>query len=158
MLRKILLALLIVLIVVQFIQPPLNKGAASTANDITSAVQVPDTIMSLLKNACYDCHSNFTKYPWYSKITPINWWLYNHVKEGKQHLNFSAFTGTYKRKMRKLEESAELVEKHEMPMESYLWMHTEAGLSQQQRQMIIDWCNTSREKLMQDSLIASTRP
>ncbi len=152
MLKKILLGLLIVLLIGQFIQPPKNKGAVASANDITHSVQVPDTIMSLLKTACYDCHSNSTSYPWYSKITPVNWWLYNHIQEGKKNLNFSEFTGTYRRKMRKLEESGELTEKHEMPIGSYLWMHEEAALTDAQRKMIVDWTNTARQQLLQDSI------
>lgn len=152
MLKKILLILLLVFIIAQFIQPPKNNASAATANDITHAVQVPDTVMALLKLACYDCHSNSTNYPWYSKITPINWWLYNHIEEGKKHLNFSEFTGTYKRKMRKLEESGELTEKHEMPINSYLWIHKDADLTDAQRKLIVDWTNTARQQLLQDSL------
>jgi hypothetical protein len=152
MLKKILLILLVVLIIAQFIQPPKNNGAVATSNDITNSVQVPDSVMALLKAACYDCHSNTTRYPWYSKITPVNWWLYNHINEGKHHLNFSEFTGTYRRKMRKLEESGELTEKHEMPINSYLWIHKDADLTDGQRKLIVDWTNTARQQLLQDSL------
>src|SRR6478735_5420860 len=117
MLRKILLILLIVIIIAQFIRPPHNNGNAASANDITHAVQVPDSVMSLLKIACYDCHSDHTRYPWYNNITPVNWWLHNHVTEGKRHFNFSQFnTGSFKRRAKRLDEVAETVEKHEMPL------------------------------------------
>jgi hypothetical protein len=108
--------------------------------------------MTLLKVACYDCHSNSTIYPWYSRITPVNWWLYDHIKEGKRELNFSEFTGSYKRKMRKLEETAEQTEKHEMPISSYLWLHKEARLNDAQRKLIADWANNARRQLLQDSI------
>jgi len=152
MLKKILLGLLIVLIIAQLFQPPHNKGAAVTQNDISHSVQVPDSVMRLLKIACYDCHSNYTRYPWYSKITPVNWWLNDHINEGKRHLNFSEFTGSYKRKMKKLEETSELTEKHEMPISSYLWIHKDARLNEAQRKMIVDWANQSRQQLQQDSI------
>lgn len=152
MLKKILLGLLIVVILVQFFQPPHNNGSAATANDITHSVQVPDSVMGLLKIACYDCHSNYTRYPWYSKITPVNWWLNNHINEGKRKLNFSEFTGSYKRKMKKLDETGELTEKHEMPIGSYLWIHKDARLDKAQRQLIIDWANAAQKQLMQDSI------
>jgi len=155
MFKKILLGLLVFLIIIQFIQPSHNNGSAASANDITHSVPVPDTVMAILKFACYDCHSNYTRYPWYSKISPVNWWLYNHVSEGKRHLNFSEFTGSYKRKMRKLEESGELTEKHEMPIGTYLWMHKDARLNDAQRKLIIDWTNTAREELLRDSLAHS---
>jgi hypothetical protein len=152
MLRKILIGLLIVLIIGQFIQPPHNSDSPVTANYITHSVPVPDSVMALLKVACYDCHSNSTRYPWYSRITPVNWWLYNHIQEGKHHLNFSEFTGSYKRKMRRLEETAEMTEKHEMPIGSYLWIHKDARLSDAQRKLIIDWANNARQQLLQDSI------
>ena len=95
--KKILIGILVLLIVVQFIQPDLNKGSASSAQDVTHVVNVPDSVMSLLKTACYDCHSDNTRYPWYSKITPLNWWLKDHVDDGKKELNFSQFNkGTFK--------------------------------------------------------------
>lgn len=152
MFKKIGLGLLIILVIAQFFQPPHNKNSATSTNDITHIVPVPDSVMQLLKMACYDCHSNNTKYPWYSHITPVNWWLNNHINEGKRSLNFSAFTGSYRRKMRKLEETAELTEKHEMPISSYLWIHKDARLNDEQRKSIIDWANNSRQQLIRDSI------
>jgi Haem-binding domain len=153
MFKKILLVLLIVLIGVQLIQPPHNNGSAESAMDITHAVQVPDTVMALLKIACYDCHSDYTRYPWYSKITPVNWWLNNHIKGGKRNLNFSEFNkGSFRRKIHKLEETADQVEKHQMPIGSYLWIHKDARLNEAQRKTIIDWTNNARQQLQQDSL------
>lgn len=152
MLKKVLIGLLIILIIAQFFQPSKNTGNAKSATDITHVVPVPDTVMALLKIACYDCHSDSTRYPWYNHITPVNWWLKNHIDEGKRELNFSDFKGSYRRKMRKLEESAEQVEKHEMPIGSYLWIHKDARLSDSQRKLIIDWANNARQQLMQDSI------
>jgi len=153
MLKRILLIVLVVIIVAQFIQPPHNEGAAESPTDITHAVTVPDTVMAMLKRSCYDCHSNHTNYPWYSKITPVNWWLYNHINDGKRHFNFSDFnTGSYKRRVKRLDEVGETVEKHEMPLSSYLWIHKDAKLNDDQQRMIIDWAKGAQQKIMQDSL------
>ncbi|HEU0109309.1 MAG TPA: heme-binding domain-containing protein [Flavisolibacter sp.] len=153
--KKILIGILVLLIVVQFIQPDLNKGSASSAQDVTHVVNVPDSVMSLLKTACYDCHSDNTRYPWYSKITPLNWWLKDHVDDGKKELNFSQFNkGTFKRKEHKMEEVAETVEKFEMPLKSYLWIHSEAKLNDAERKLLIDWATASRKQIMQDSMMA----
>jgi hypothetical protein len=153
MVKKILLGLLTVLIIVQFIQPPHNNGSAESAADITHAVQVPDTVMALLKIACYDCHSDRTRYPWYSKITPVNWWLNNHINGGKRNLNFSEFNkGSFKRRIHRLEETADQVEKHEMPISSYLWIHKDARLNDAQRKIIVDWTENARQQLQQDSI------
>jgi len=153
MIRKILLVILVLLIIGQFIQPPHNNGAAATPNDITHAVPVPDTVMAMLKRSCYDCHSNHTEYPWYSKITPVNWWLNNHINDGKRGLNFSEFANkSFKRKAKRLDDVAEQVEKHEMPLNSYLWIHKDAKLTDAQEKMIIDWAKQSQNKVMEDSL------
>src|SRR6476619_8418710 len=128
---KILIGIIILLVLIQFIQPSHNNGTAEAATDITHTIPVPDTVMALLKVSCYDCHSNHTEYPWYSKITPVNWWLNNHINEGKRHLNFSDFTNrTLKRKIKSLDNVAETVDKHEMPLDSYLWIHKDAKLSE----------------------------
>ncbi len=151
--KKLLIGFILVLIVAQFIQPAQNNGTAEAATDITRVVPVPDSVMSLLKTACYDCHSNHTKYPWYSKITPVNWWLNNHIEEGKRELNFSTFANSsFRRKNKKLGETAEHVENHEMPLNSYTWLHAEARLSEAQRKTLIDWAHASQQKVMQDSL------
>jgi hypothetical protein len=148
MLKKILLGLLIVLIIAQFFQPSHNNGTALGAQDITHVVTVPDSVMNLLKTACFDCHSNHTNYPWYSKITPVNWWLNNHINGGKRHLNFSTFASyDLKRKDRKLDEVAETVKEHGMPLSSYLWIHNEARLTDAQRGMITSWVAEARKEL-----------
>ena len=151
--KKILIGLIVLLVLLQFFQPPHNNGTAETTTDIAHVVPVPDSVMHLLKTSCYDCHSNRTNYPWYSKITPVNWWLNNHIKEGKKELNFSAFAkGSFRRKNKKLEETGKLVEKHEMPLDSYLWIHTEARLNQAQRKLIVDWTHAAQMQVMKDSL------
>lgn len=158
MFKKILIGLLIVFLLSQFIRPPHNNGDPSSPTDITHMVDVPDTVMSLLKVACYDCHSNHTEYPWYSKITPVNWWLNNHIVDGKRHFNFSTFSaGSYKRMNKKMQEVGETVEKHEMPLSSYTWIHKDARLNDAQRKLIIDWAKEAEQKILQDSL-QKTKP
>src|SRR5213592_4683716 len=148
MLKKILVGLLIVFVLVQFIRPGHNDGMALGAHDFTHSVTVPDSVMSLLKTACFDCHSDHTNYPWYSKITPVNWWLKNHIDGGKRHLNFTTFdTCSLKRKDRRLDEIAETVKEHDMPISSYLWIHKEARLNDAQRAAITDWATAARVQL-----------
>jgi hypothetical protein len=156
MLKRTLIGLLVVLVLIQFIQPPKNNGNAQTATDITHVVPVPDTVMALLKIACYDCHSDSTRYPWYNHITPVNWWLRRHIDDGKRNCNYSHFAeGSYRRKIKRLEETAEQVEKHEMPISSYLWIHHDADLSDAQRKLIVDWAKSSKELVLKDSISKS---
>lgn len=128
------------LLVLQLVRPTRNEGTAYTTTDITHAVNVPPEIKQILETSCFDCHSNHTNYPWYANIQPIGLWMQNHVNEGKEELNFSDFTSySQKRKMKKLKELAEEIKEHEMPLESYLWIHKEAALSETQIQTITNW-------------------
>lgn len=138
--KKILIGLLIVLVVIQFVRPEKNTSGTVGANDIRVSNPVPANVLSVLKRACFDCHSNNTNYPWYANIQPVGWWLQNHINEGKEELNFSEF-GTYsaKKAAHKLEETAEMVEEKEMPLESYTWIHKNAKLTQDEIKLVADW-------------------
>ncbi|TAE61975.1 MAG: cytochrome C, partial [Bacteroidetes bacterium] len=90
-LRPALIALLGIFVVIQFIRPaPNNSGDESKG--IATKYPVPADVQTLLKTACNDCHSNSTVYPWYAGIQPVAWWLDDHIRDGKRHLNFSTFT------------------------------------------------------------------
>ena len=142
--KKILLGFIVAFIAAQAIQPSKNKGNAFGPNDITTSVSVPADVMSVLKRSCFDCHSDYTSYPWYDHITPVNWWVAHHIDEGKRELNFSQFNNyTPKRKTKKLEEIAETVENGEMPLKSYLIMHGNAELTPSERILIINWVKAS---------------
>ena len=108
-------------------------------------VPAPAEVMTLLRTSCYDCHSNETVWPWYSHVIPSKWFVRQHVVEGRGHLNFSTW-GEYppERADHKLEEVIEYVSEGWMPMESYVRMHGEADLSQDQRQAIVDWAEGVR--------------
>ncbi len=146
--RKILVALLLLFIVVQAIQPPKNNGSTVGPSDISQTVQVPDSVLHILKKSCYDCHSNYSTYPWYDRITPLNWWVADHITEGKRRLNFTTFGEYPPKKMdKKLKEIAETVEEDGMPLNSYLWMHGDARLNDKQKQMIVNWVASARAQM-----------
>ena len=145
---KIFIGVLILLILIQFIKPKRNNGQALGRNDFTHEILTSDTIMSILKVSCFDCHSNHTNYPWYAEINPVSWWLTHHVNEGKKELNFSEFaTYNARRKKKKLEEISEQVKEHEMPLSSYTLIHKDAKLNQQQIEAIVQWSNAARQQL-----------
>jgi len=144
-LRVALIAIVVLLVIAQFVQNNSNNGEAASPNDITHAVAVPPTVLQTLQTSCYDCHSNHTNYPWYAHIQPTGWWLNNHITDGKRELNFSEFnTYTTKRKNKKLEEIAEQVEKGEMPLDSYLWIHRDAKLTKAQANELINWAKSTK--------------
>ena len=106
--KNILTVLLLLFIGIQFIDIKKNISQDQSANEIGNHYNVPPKIQSILKTSCYDCHSNNTSYPWYSKIQPVKWWLADHVNSGKRHLNFDEFN-SYSRE-KKLEKLDEIVE------------------------------------------------
>lgn len=147
-LKRAGLALVAILIIIQFIHPSRNNNAAMSGNDISTVTQVPDEVNTLLHRACYDCHSNSTNYPWYSHVQPIDWWLNDHIVDGKRHLNFSEFA-TYKpmRKFKKMSEIAEEVEKGDMPLQAYTLIHKEAKFTDNEKQQVIAWATNAAKDL-----------
>ncbi len=131
---------LALLILIQFIQinktnPPLDPAA-----DIFAHLDAGDAFIAKVRDACYDCHSNEVEYPWYTNVQPVGWWIKKHINEGTKHLNFSEF-GNYeaKRAHHKLEECYEMVEKGEMPLNSFTWVHSEAKLTDLEREEMVKW-------------------
>lgn len=148
-LKKIGIALFAILVLIQFIRPERNGNWEKSDNDISMAINVPSDVQQILETSCYDCHSNHTTYPWYTNIQPIGWWLQNHVNEGKDELNFSEFK-TYKpkRQKHKLEEIAEQVNEHEMPLGSYTLIHKNAILTPEQNVALVNWAKQEFEKIV----------
>jgi len=97
-------------------------------------------VQNILEKACMDCHSNETKYPWYADVVPINYFLDNHIAEGREHLNFSEWNVLPpKDREHALEEIVEMVEKKEMPMLTYWLIHWEAKLTDAERATLVDY-------------------
>ena len=143
--KKILLLLLIVLAIAQFFGPEKNQGEMASIDAFISETHPSDEVKMILKESCFDCHSDVTRYPWYNNITPVNYWMSHHVEEGKEELNFSNWSSySIKRKDHKLEEVIEMVEEKEMPLPSYTWTHKEAKLTETQMKAVIDWAKQVR--------------
>ncbi|OIR12004.1 hypothetical protein GALL_62550 [mine drainage metagenome] len=147
-LKKILVALLVVLIVIQFIHPKKNQSTEILATDISKTYAVPKDVETILAKACNDCHSNNTIYPWYNNIQPVAWWLQDHVNEGKEHLNFSDFTSMkVARQYKRLDDCIKEVKEGGMPLDSYTWIHKNAILTDVEKQTLYNWCNAVRDSI-----------
>ncbi|MFQ5446965.1 MAG: heme-binding domain-containing protein [Saprospiraceae bacterium] len=145
--KNILLALPLLLVIIQFFQIDKTTPPHEAVKDFIALENPPLEIATLLHDACYDCHSNLTEYPWYTNVQPVAWWINNHINEGRQHLNFSNW-GSYnaKKKAHKAEELVEMVSEKEMPLKSFTWMHPEARLTNLQRKKMVDWLKTVETK------------
>ena len=138
--KKISVILLVAFILIQFFPIDKNNPAPTPQMDFLTIKNTPETTANLIRNGCYDCHSNETKYLWYSNVQPIAWFLQDHFEEGRKELNFSTFA-TYepKRQAHKLAEAIEQIEKGEMPLDSYIIAHSEAKFSEAQKQEVIQY-------------------
>ena len=147
MIRKLLWLLLIVFIVLQAFRPAKNNSG-DKSKDISLSYPVPDSVATILDKACNDCHSNNTRYPLYAEVQPLGWWLNDHVKDGKKHFNLNEFSGyRIARQYKKLEECIEQVKEGEMPLESYTVIHSEARLTDAEKQTLYSWCEAVRDSI-----------
>jgi hypothetical protein len=146
--KRILLVSGILFIALQFIRPVHNKSSQVLTTDISKVITIPDTVLTLLKNACYDCHSNNTYYPLYSNIQPMGWLMAYHIKQAKNQLNFSEF-GSYsqRRQLSKLDGIANSIKDNIMPLPSYRMMHKNAQLSADEKSLLINWAQQSIDSL-----------
>ena len=163
MIKKILLALLVILIVIQFIKPKKNIHPGPQPADISTLYPVPANVDSILAVACKDCHSNNTRYPWYNNIQPVAWFLANHVTEGKRSFNLNEFaTCRVARQYDKIEEIKKQIDKGDMPLSSYTLIHKDAVLTDAQKKTVIDWSENIRQqmeaKYPKDSLVKRRPP
>ncbi|WP_268124292.1 heme-binding domain-containing protein [Roseivirga pacifica] len=147
----LLLIVLIAFVAIQFVDIPEKIAEPVTENDIIEQLNVNPEMAGLLKDACYDCHSNQPKYPWYAKIAPVSWTIAEHIEHGRDELNFSEW-GTYSKRRRdhKLEEMVEEVEVGNMPLPNYVLMHPEANLTTEQFEMLKKWVSEMREQIAQE--------
>jgi hypothetical protein len=123
---------------IQFV--PVDRG------NLGFECRVPATsaARSVLRRACYDCHSNETVWPWYSRIAPISWKVAHDVQEGRDELNFSTWNRyTSKQQSKKLKESWEEVAEGEMPPWIYLPPHPQARLSADDRTVLRVWARSA---------------
>jgi hypothetical protein len=148
MIKKIALGLLIILVALQFIRPTRNSSTIPSTNDIRTAYVVPENVLKVFEKSCYDCHSNNSAYPWYTNIQPIGLWMQQHIDEGKDELNFSEFKSySIKRQLKKMKEIRNEINEDEMPLSSYLIIHRDANLNNEQKKNIIDWTLAMEKEL-----------
>ena len=135
-LKLVLIYILLPFILIQFIpvdreNPPIN---------IEDDLSAPPEVKAILKNSCYDCHSNETKWPFYSYIAPASWLISRDVQLGREDLNFSHWNRlTEEGKQIAKEEIIEEISRETMPMPIYLVMHPSARLSNKNKITIKNW-------------------
>ncbi len=136
--KKLLLFVIIVFIGIQFV--PYNVPA-DVPDKEGDALQAPKEVEAILKRSCYDCHSNHTNFPWYSSVAPVSFFTKMHVKEGREHMNFSTWNSYSDKKKAKFLDKIPQAIKSKMPLPSYLLIHKDAKLTDADKKAISDWAS-----------------
>jgi hypothetical protein len=141
----------VLLIALQFVPNELPVVDSNNPGDLIGSGIVSDEVAGIFKKSCYDCHSNETKFPWYSHVAPFSWLLAKDIREGREELNFSNWADyDLMDKLAKLDDMySEVKEKH-MPLPIYTFIHWDAKLSQEQRQKIMEWAETTMDIIAEE--------
>ena len=151
-LRKILkwslLVVLCLFVIAQFYRPAKTNPLIEASNALEAHVQVDPKVAAILDRSCADCHSNKTRWPWYSHVAPVSWFVIDHVDHGRSHLNFSEW-GKYDRdEQRKLlAVTCEIVREGGMPLSSYTPLHPGSKLTAEDISAICEWTNRQMKVL-----------
>ncbi len=108
-------------------------------------LKAPKEVMDIFKRSCFDCHSNRTKWPWYSSVFPMSWSVRDHVKNGRMALNFDLWNSYTQEKQKKLRQSIARKTGSTMPLADYLWIHIDAKLTKDEIKIIRDWAYKGAE-------------
>lgn len=145
------LGLIAVIIILQFFRPEQNNAPFDPELDMLALVSPQEEMAELIRNACYDCHSNQTRYPWYSLISPVSWYLNKHIVEGKEDLNFSEYGKLEKSdKIGVLADFCDVLDAGTMPLQSYRLLHKDARLTKEEREMLCEWSEMEALKVMRE--------
>ena len=138
-------------IILQFFQPEKNSGDQLTETDLVWSTKVPVEMAEKIMTSCYDCHSDYTHYPWYGYISPVSLLLNKHISDGKEKLNFSIWAEYSKKEKIILLGSicSELLDM-KMPLPMYIQLHRKAEISTDEIFLICDWSDLEAENIISE--------
>ena len=134
---------------VVWLSPPPAPASSDPALGLGASDPVPTRVMSVLRRACFDCHSNQTRWPWYARVPPSSWLVLRDVERGRGQVNFSRW-GLYNAFDRAdiLDRVCELVSNGKMPLWPYRVMHAEARLDDTDVATLCDWTAAEAARLV----------
>ena len=151
-LKWIAIGLIVVFLGIQFVRPARTNPPIDESQTISARTQMTPEVAAILDRSCRDCHSHKTVWPWYTNVAPISWWLSNHVNDGRKDLNLSEWGRLPPdRQDRKLRQICDEVSDGVMPLSSYLPMHPQARLSEQDKKTLCDWVDAERERMSNET-------
>ena len=125
----------------QAVRPEKSNPPVVAQNTLQAQYEVPPEVQRILERSCGDCHSNRTRWPWYSHVAPVSWMLADHVKDGRRHFNMDDFTEEMS-----LKDVCQEIRVGSMPPKGYVLMHPEAKLTGAEIQTVCAWTREARPK------------
>ena len=142
------ISFMILFMVLQFVRPAKTNPVIDQTRALHNQAEMNAEVAAVLQRACYDCHSNDTRWPWYSNVAPVSWFVIDHVNHGRRHLNFSKWASyDNQKKATNLQLIGETVRLSSMPLSSYTLIHAEAKLTDEDRKLIGEWVKAEKAKL-----------
>lgn len=146
--RTLVLIVVVLLAGMQLFRPDRTNPPEDPNRTLFAAMPLPPDVARILQTSCLDCHSHRTNWPWYSNVAPMSWLVANHVDEGRREMNFSTWAELNAHRAQKLlDEICEEVEEGKMPQPSYLWMHRDAELSEQEKAALCAWASAQSSRI-----------
>ena len=127
--KRLAIKVFAALVLIQFI--PYGRNHTNPPAGQEPRWDRPET-QALARRACFDCHSNETRWPWYSHVAPASWLVQNDVDGARALLNFTE----WQRPQRRAGDAPKVVAERDMPPWDYLLMHPRARLSDAERQVL----------------------
>jgi hypothetical protein len=147
-LKLLALVIIALVILIQLYRPERYTTEEITSDHITNVINVPENVQSILKRSCYDCHSNQTRWPWYSGVAPVSWFVISDVSRGRSKMNFSEWSKYSKTKQGiKLDNICDEITEGDMPLKQYLYIHKDAVLSKEDKDILCRWAKEESKKL-----------
>lgn len=135
-------------VVSQFFGPAKTNPATDSSQSLESRMHLPPHVTAILDRSCNDCHSNKTRWPWYSNVAPVSWFVINHVDEGRQNLNFSEWGRYTQRDVDGLlKQICREVKAGAMPLSSYTPLHPGSDLSAEDVKILCEWTDSERARI-----------
>jgi hypothetical protein len=141
-------SLLVWILASVFVHPLPHEVSDRASAPVLPGADIPPSVAGVIQNACVNCHSEKTQWPWYSRVAPVSWLVENDVKHAREHLNLSRWDGLQEVDQRMLLTAiATVIENHEMPPHKYVVLHPEAKLSPDDAVRVIEWTRAERRRL-----------
>jgi hypothetical protein len=142
------IAAIAVVVGVQFIGPAKSNPISNHAQAIEAHLQMSPQVATILDQSCNDCHSNKTRWPWYSNVAPVSWFVIDHVDHGRSHLNFSDWGRFDRREAEEmLSAICKEVQSGAMPLSSYTPLHPGSELTSDEIKALCDWTSSEQVRV-----------